>query len=93
MSPFLRHAEEILETAAAGAGDVAIVIDRWGGLQMLPPAGWSLPAMSAEYGAAAVYKVERRGSRVRVEGWSGGERCLLEKLLVQPYMIRWAAAV
>jgi len=46
---------------------------------MLEPAGWSLPALSAEYGAAAVYKVERRGVAVRVEGWDGGQRCLLQR--------------
>ena len=98
MSRFLHQAEEILETATAGAGDVAIVIDRQGGLRMLPPAGWSLPALSLEFGAAAVYKVERRGGRVRVEGWSGEERCLLEKTVAPPpgftaghYMIRCAA--
>ena len=101
MSRFLLQAEEILETATAGAEDVAIVVDRLGGLRMLPPAGWSLHAMRLEFGAAAVYKVERRGSRVRVEGWNGEERCLLERpalrpagfAATQPYMIRWAAGV
>ena len=34
--------------------------------------------MAAEFGAEAVYKVERRGSSVRVEGWNGSERCLLQ---------------
>ena len=81
MSQFLRRAEEILETAEAGSEEVAIVIDRQGGLRLLPPAGWSLPAMSAEFGAIAVYKVERRGSRIRVEGWDGVRRCLLEKCI------------
>lgn len=45
---------------------------------MLDPSGWSLPGLAAEYGAAAVYRVVRRGNSVRVEGWNGSQRCLLE---------------
>ncbi|MGA2117842.1 MAG: hypothetical protein ABSH56_24185 [Bryobacteraceae bacterium] len=81
MSEFFRRAEEILQIATSGnsgAGDTALVLDRQGGLRMLDPAGWSLPAMAAEYGAAAVYRVVRRGNSVRVEGWNGSQRCLLE---------------
>ncbi|MEO8373111.1 MAG: hypothetical protein ABI806_28255 [Candidatus Solibacter sp.] len=84
MSAFLNRAEEILEIAVAGtgdAGDLAIVIDRQGAMRMLEPAGWSLPAMCAEFGAAAAYRVERRGRTVRVEGWGGGDRCLLQRSL------------
>ena len=55
-----------------------MVIDRQGGFRMLKPEGWSLQAAAAEFGAVAVYKVERRGSSVRVEGWNGSERCLLQ---------------
>jgi len=58
---------------------LAIVIDRQGGMRMLDSQGWSLAAMSAEFGAAAVYRVERRGRTVRVEGWGGGERCLIQR--------------
>jgi len=83
VSAFLQRAEDILEVAAAGtgygSGDVAILLDRQGGMRMLDPAGWTLPAMSAEFGAMAVYKVERRAGAVRVEGWGGGERCLLQR--------------
>jgi hypothetical protein len=78
---FLRQAEEILGIAVEGdsdAGDLAIVIDRQGGMRMLDPLGWSLPALSAEFGAAAVYTVVRRAHTVRVEGWGGGERCLIQ---------------
>lgn len=81
MSEFFRRAEEILEIATAGSaamGDTLMVLDRQGGFHMLNPEGWSLPALAAEYGAEAVYKVERRGSAVRVEGWNGSERCLLQ---------------
>ncbi len=82
MSPFLRRAEEILEVAAAAetnAGDTVILLDRQGGMRMLDPAGWSFSGLAAEYGAAAIYKIERRGRAVRVEGWSGGDRCLLQR--------------
>ncbi|HXB70275.1 MAG TPA: hypothetical protein VNY05_18645 [Candidatus Acidoferrales bacterium] len=83
MSAFLQQAEDILDVAVAGntygAGDVAILLDRQGGMRMLDPAGWTLPAMSAEYGATAVYKVERRSGTVRVEGWGGGLRCLIQR--------------
>ncbi len=79
---FLRQAEEILEIAMSGdrdAGDLAILIDTRGGMRMLDPSGWSLPALCAEFGGAAVYSVARRGSTVRVEGWGGGDRCLLQR--------------
>jgi hypothetical protein len=79
---FLRQAEDILDVAVEGdrdAGDLAILIDRQGGMRMLDPQGWSLPALGAEFGAAAVYKVERRARTVRVEGWGGGEHCLIQR--------------
>ena len=82
MKALLRHAEEILEIASAGngeAGDMAIVVGHEGGMRMVEPQGWSLAALCAEFGAPVAYKVERRGRIVRVEGWSGGERCLLQR--------------
>ena len=81
---FLRQAEDILDVAVEGDSEsagLAIVIDRQGGMRMLDPQGWSLPAMCEEFGAAAVYTVERRGRTVRVEGWGGGERCLIQRNL------------
>ena len=81
---FLQQAEDILDVAAAGDStlqDVVIVMDRQGGMRMLDPSGWNLPALAAEYGATAVYKVERRGAAVRVEGWNGCERCLVQREL------------
>lgn len=82
MSQFVKKAEEILEVATAGGNtltDAAILIDRQGGLRMLDATGWSLTGLAAEYGAAAVYKIERRGRAVRVEGWNGSDRCLLQR--------------
>ena len=84
MRGFLQQAEDILDVAASGdtsLQDVVIVMDRQCGMRMLDPTGWSLPALAAEYGAAAVYKVERRGAAVRVEGWNGAERCLVQRTL------------
>lgn len=84
MSGFLQQAEDILNIAASGdssLNDVVIVMDRQGGMRMLDPTGWSLPALSAEFGASAVYKVERRAAAVRVEGWNGTERCLVQRTL------------
>jgi hypothetical protein len=85
VSAFFRRAEEILQIAATdggGSGDILIALDRQGGFRMLEPTGWSLPALAAEFGAEAVYRVERRGSSVRVEGWNGSQRCLLQS---QPF--------
>jgi hypothetical protein len=79
---FLQQAQDILDVATSGDSslqDVVIVMDRQGGMRMLDPTGWSLPALAAEYGANAVYKVERRGAAVRVEGWNGFERCLVQR--------------
>jgi hypothetical protein len=92
VNAFLRQAEEILDVAMSSdgdAGDIAILIDRQGAMRMLDPKGWTLPALSAEFGAAAVYAVARRGRTVRVEGWSGGERCLLQRNLARPSDLPW----
>ena len=78
----MQRAEDILDIAVVRdchTQDVAILIDRQGGMRMLNPDGWSLAALSTEFGAAAVYKVERRGGTVRVEGWDGGQRCLIQR--------------
>ena len=81
VSEFFERAQDILRIAAAadsGPGETALLLGREGGLRILDSAGWSLSALAMEYGAAAAYRVIRRGSAVRVEGWKGGERCLLE---------------
>jgi hypothetical protein len=79
----LRQAEDILEVAVTGhdssAPDMAILMDRQGGMRMVDPLGWSIHGLSAEFGATAVYKVERRGATIRVEGWDGAQRCLIQR--------------
>jgi len=91
MDAFLRNAGQILETAAeAQAADglvnhspeYLIAISRAGSIRMLADAsGWSLPALAAEYGASAVYRVNRRPRSVRVEAWSAGRTCTLTREL------------
>jgi hypothetical protein len=79
--PFLRQAEEILETAAAAGGSLegVILLDRQGGLRIFEAAGWSPAGLAAEFGAAALFRIERRAGGVRVEGWSGPHHCLRER--------------
>jgi hypothetical protein len=86
---FLQQAEEILAVAAAASDrsdDLMIVVDRQGGIRMLDPAGWSLPALKAHYGAESLFKVERRGQTVRVEGWESEQRCLLQRDLRRQHL-------
>jgi hypothetical protein len=75
----MRHAEEILEIAVRGEETVAILIDRQGGVRMVDPTGWSLAALRQEYGAGYAYKVDRHAGMLRVEGWDGTQRCLLQR--------------
>jgi hypothetical protein len=80
----MRHTQEILDVATTGCGpsqDMLILVDRQGALRVLDPAGWSQTGIDAEYAAVAVYKVERRGNTVRVEGRSGSEQCLIQRNL------------
>jgi hypothetical protein len=83
MDAFLRDAEQILETAVAsesGPAEHLIAILRTGSIRMLSDgSGWSLPALAAEYGAKAVYRVTRRGRTARVEAWSLGRTCVLTR--------------
>ena len=87
VSAFLRQAEEILDVAAGSASaaeEFAIVVDGRGSFRMMDGGGWTLAGLSAEFGAAAVFRVERRGRMLRVEGLSGPERCLLQRDLRGP---------
>jgi hypothetical protein len=80
-----QRAEEVLEIATKAGReigeDTAILINRQGGMRMLNSAGWSLSGLLAEFGAAVVYKVERRGGAIRVEAGDGRERCFIERAL------------
>lgn len=84
MESFLRNAEHILETAVTAGGpagaDYVICVSREGSIRLLSETvGWSLPALATELGADALYQVRRRGTTVRVEGWSYGRNCVLTR--------------
>jgi hypothetical protein len=79
VSTLLRQAEDIVEIATRGNQDLAILIDAAGAIRIIDPTGWSLPALAAESGASAVFKVERRAGALRVEGWDGAQRCLIQR--------------
>jgi hypothetical protein len=81
---FIRHAEQILETALeardSAASEYLISVSYLGTIHILSEAaGWSLPALAAEHGATAVYRVKRQGKKVHVEGWSAGRTCVLTR--------------
>ena len=86
MDTFLRHAEQILDTASqargCGSSESLISVSYAGTIHILSDAaGWSLPALAAEHGATAVYRVKRLGMKVHVEGWSYGRTCVLTREL------------
>ena len=84
MGQLLRNAESIFDIAIAPAAEydnAALVLDRAGGMRVLNSAEWSLPALICEFGAAEVYLIERRSGRVRVEGWSATESCVVDRAL------------
>ena len=90
MEGLLRNAERILETAVVakddGAQDCTICITHLGAIRILAePAGWSLPALAADLGAVALFRVERRAGEVRVEGWSPAGSCVLRRDLCAPW--------
>jgi hypothetical protein len=81
---FLQDAERILETAAGSSDrnspEYVIGVLRTGTVRILSDvSGWSLPALSAELGAAALYRISRCGALVQVEGWSFGRKCTLTR--------------
>jgi len=80
VSAFLRHAEEIF-AAARTAGpedcDMAILVNRDGGIHMIAGADWSLEPMRLHYGASAAYRVSRTGGQVKLEARRANEGCTL----------------
>src|SRR5580700_2989392 len=80
VSVFLRHAEEIF-AAARTAGpedcDMAILVNRDGGIHMIAGADWELEPMRLHYGASAAYRVNRSGRDVKLEARRANEICTL----------------
>lgn len=81
MGTFLGRAKAILEiaTAICDNSDLVILIRHDGGMRILDGAGWGLAGLLAEYGAREVYKVERRGTFIRVTGQCLSQTCMLER--------------
>src|ERR1700691_3004189 len=82
VSTLLRNAESIFEIAVAPAAEydnAALVVDRAGGIRMLNSAEWSLPAIICEFGAAEVYLIVRQSGKLKVEGWSANEKCVVSR--------------
>lgn len=78
----MRNAESIYEIAIAPAAEydnAALVVDRAGLMRVLNSTEWSLPAIICEFGASEVYMIERRPGKVKVEGWSATDRCVVER--------------
>jgi len=93
MDSFVRNAEQILETAVkakdCGTPEYLISVSYQGSIQILSETtGWSLPALAADRGATAVYRVKRQGRLVRVEGWSAGRNCVLDRELPEVWQSR-----
>lgn len=80
VSAFLKHAEEIF-AAARTAGpedcDMAILVNRDGGIHMIAGGDWPLEPMRLHFGASAVYRVNRSGSQVILEARRANESCTL----------------
>jgi hypothetical protein len=80
VSAFLRQAKEIF-TEARRAGpedcDMAILVNRDGGIHMIAGADWELEPMRLHYGASAAYRVNRSGGDVKLEARRANEICTL----------------
>jgi hypothetical protein len=81
---FWADAQSIFETARQAFRhgepdcDWAFLIGPQGDLHMLEAAGWTLPALLAQYGAQRVYRVTRERGCIRLEGRSASDTCQLQ---------------
>ena len=84
MSEFLRNAERILDAAGnmdrtgSSRHSVTILIDWSGAIRVVTDSDWTLQSLQIERGARLAYRVTENQGRVRVEGRSGSESCVLE---------------
>lgn len=84
MESLLRNAERILETAVLASDtetqNCTLCVSRQGAIHILTePSGWSLAGLAAEYGASALFTINKRGPTITVEGWSPQGSCLLRR--------------
>lgn len=72
VNAFLQNAESILETAQSSVDGAnwTILTGGPGGIRMIADSDWPLDSLQAHTGAAAAYRVHRRGGEVLVEGRS-----------------------
>ena len=87
MSAFLKHAEEILETARQNSGEdcrISILVGRDGGVHMVMGSDWDLEPLRIHHGALAAYRVTRRAGNVQLEARSDEGACLLGSGAIRP---------
>jgi hypothetical protein len=80
VSAFLKHAEEILETAGQGSGEdlrLSILVGRDGAIRMVAGSDWELEPLRMHHGARSAYRVTRRAGCVQLEGRSDEGACVL----------------
>lgn len=80
----MHNAARLLETASS-ASDAGLAGSDWtvfigpeGGVQMVAGATESLESLAWSRGARSAWQILNRETSVRVEGWQGGRRCMLE---------------
>ncbi len=84
MDTFLANAEKILDTAEAAtrwpgeASELTFLVGYHGHIEIIAQTDWPLESLCRERGAAAGYRLVRRGGRVTVEGRSLARSCRLE---------------
>jgi len=74
---FPRHAEEMFEgacTAGPGNCDMAIPVNRDGGIHMIAGADRELEPMRQFCGSSAAHRVNRSGGQVKLEAGRANER-------------------
>jgi hypothetical protein len=81
VSSFLRHAEEILESASGGREDceLAILVGRDGGIHMVADSDWALDRLREHHAARTAYRVTRRAGRVELEARADGQSCIMHR--------------
>lgn len=82
MSQFLDNAQRIFETAGAvreggAATDYSILVGYDGAVRLVANCDWGLNSLRSERGARAAYRVTAANGRVRLEGRSEAESCVL----------------
>jgi len=83
VSDLFSNAGRIFETATAAAtaqapSELAILIGHDGAIHLVADSGRPLDSLASHHGARLSYRVLRNGDRVRVEGRSFNQSCLLE---------------